>query len=61
MSFIVKEVLQSHCFFLHATYLLSELYITRTVSVLNSLGGCQPLDLAFVCLYYYVFHSVICV
>lgn len=51
---VVKEVLQRHCFFLH-TSLFSELYTISTVSVLKTLGGCQPLDLASVCLYYCLF------
>lgn len=46
--------------FLLACNFLCELYTVSTISVLNSLGGCQPLDLAFLCLYDF-FHSVMCV
>lgn len=41
---VVKEVLKTHCCFLHTTSLLSELYAISIVSVLKTLGGCQPLD-----------------
>lgn len=46
--------------FLLACNFLCELCTVSTISVLNSLGGCQPLDLAFLCLYDF-FHSVMCV
>lgn len=46
--------------FLLACNFLCELYTVSTISVLNSLGDCQPLDLAFLCLYYF-YHSVMCV